>query len=92
VCERFHTSGTGPSTPRLAMAAAFKVPKQLVTPLRECAVCEGSLSITSDKPVKATCYDVGGAYDLEHVIKECCRMGVSHEAQLQLLLDRRQES
>ena len=64
---------TGPQMRSFAMASSFNVPKQLTTPLQKCAVCNGSLAATSDQPLQARCIDMGGVYDLKHVVKECCR-------------------
>ena len=55
------------------MASHFAVPQRVATPLVKCAVCGGSLAKTSDTPLEAKCYDMGGVYGIEHVVKECNR-------------------
>ena len=49
-------------------------PKTATTPLRQCAVCGGSLALAS-RLVAARCYDLAGVADIQHQVKECCRRG-----------------
>jgi hypothetical protein len=72
-------SGTGEvgslwrSVRRTYTAMPSQIPSKIVTPLKKCAVCGGSLSLTTHKPVQAKCYDLVGIIDVEHSVKECCR-------------------
>lgn len=55
------------------MESHFAVPQRVATPLVKCAVCGGSLAKTSDAPLEAKCYDMGGVYGIEHLVKDCNR-------------------
>ena len=52
---------------------ADTVPKQVVSPLRKCAVCGGALFALDGEPIAAKCYDLAGVFDIEHIVKKCNR-------------------